>query len=179
MPRLISVENYIDKERLPTLVNLVSQFSKQDLDKLLVDVGELNVGTSINWKSAVVYDTNGSWSVGAELQSKARSIIEFARTVPGVNRITINFLQKYSFMPIHIDDESKSEYDDSGQYYNIILPVNDHGWSIVDFTVIKNKIGEPLIFSGQVPHGAMNDTLETRITIYMIVEKKQFKHVSA
>jgi hypothetical protein len=77
-------------------------------------------------------------------------------------------------MPIHIDDETKPEYDESSEYYNIIVPVNSLGWSIVDYKVMKNEKCKPLIFNGQVPHGAMNDTLETRITIYLIVEKSRF-----
>lgn len=171
---LINPTAYLDNDKLPTLVNLVEEFTKQDLSKFWVDVGEHNVGTSINWKSVIVYDADGCWAVSDELAEQAKSIIDFASTIPGINRITINLLEKYSFMPMHIDDEARSEYDNSSSYYNIIVPVNSLGWSIVDYKVIKNEKYSSLIFNGQVPHGAMNDTLDTRITIYLIVEKSRF-----
>jgi aspartyl/asparaginyl beta-hydroxylase (cupin superfamily) len=79
-------------------------------------------------------------------------------------------------MPIHIDNEEYGEYDFSGKYLNIILPVTSNGWSVVDYKLIKNKRGEAIMFSGQVPHGAMNDTNETRVSIYLIVEKSRFKN---
>lgn len=171
---LLSPKDYLDNDKLEGLVDLVDQFSKQDISKFWIDVGELNVGTSINWKSVVPYDVDATWTVSPELEETARNIIDYVKSINGISRVTINLLQKYSFMPIHIDDDTRPEYDDTSRYYNIIIPVNDHGWSIVDYKVIKNKKGEPLIFNSQVPHGAMNDTLETRITIYLIVEKSRF-----
>lgn len=165
---------YLDQNKIPKLISLVEEFSKQDLAEFWVDVGELNVGTSINWKSVVPYDAGGSWTVNELLSEKAKDIIDYVKTMRGIHRVTINYLQKYSFMPIHIDDETRPEYDTNSKYYNIIVSVNGHGWSIVDYKVIKNVPGEVLVFNGQVPHGAMNDTLETRITIYLIVEKAFF-----
>ena len=166
--------SYIDHDKIPKLISLVEEFSKQDLADVWIDVGELNVGTSINWKSIIPYDTGDSWAVSELLNQKASDIISHAKTMKGIHRVTLNYLQKYSFMPIHVDDETRPEYDMDGQYYNIIVSVNGLGWSILDYKVIKNTPGQVLVFDGQVPHGAMNDTLETRITIYLIVEKAYF-----
>ena len=171
---LLNSETYLDHDKLPMLVDLVDEYTKQDLSKFWVDVGEHNVGRSINWKSVIVYDVDNTWPISNELADHAKNIINFANTIPGINRITINLLNEYSFMPIHIDDETRPEYDDSSKYYNIILSVNSVGWSIVDYKVIKNEKYQSLIFNSQVPHGAMNDILETRITIYLIVEKSRF-----
>lgn len=172
--RVVNPSTYLDLVKLPILVELIDKFCKQDLSKFFVDVGEHNVSESINWKSVIVYDADNVWNVSDDLKEKARSIIDYTKTVPGIIRIQINFLHKYSFMPIHIDDETSPEYDTSDPHYNIILPITDHGWSIVDYTVVKNKKGVPIIFNGQVPHGAMNDTLFTRITVYLIVDKDRF-----
>lgn len=173
---LLTPDSYLDNDKLPILVDMVEELAKQDFSKFLVDVGELNVGTSINWKSLIIFDNTDSWEVSDELAQRVKHITDFTQSLTGISRITINFLHKHSFMPIHIDDENYGEYDFSGNYYNIILPVTDHGWSIVDYKVIKNKRGEALMFSGQVPHGAMNDTTETRVSIYLIVEKTRFKN---
>lgn len=173
--RLLEPDCYIDNNKLSALVDLIEEFSKQDVSKFWIDVGEQNVGVSINWKSIIMYDNTGNISVSEELEKSARHIVEYATTLKGLQRITINFLKSYSFMPIHVDGDDTREYDASNLSYNIILPVNDHGWSIVDYKVIKNKKGYPLIFDGQVPHGSMNDTLETRITAYLLIDKTQFK----
>ena len=178
MELLLDPSTYIDNDKLPAFVELVEEFLKQDVSKFWIDVGEQNVGVSINWKSIIVYDTTGNISVSEELEESARHIIEYAITLKGLQRITINFLKGYSFMPIHVDGDDTKEYDSSNLSYNIIVPVTDHGQSIVDYKVIKNIRGYPLIFDGQVPHGAMNDTLETRITIYLQVNKTRFKNDS-
>jgi hypothetical protein len=113
-----------------------------------------------------------------ELEEKLMPIVKYAETIPGLQRVTINFLEGYSFMPIHVDGEDIPEYDTTNGPYNIIVSVTDHGQSIVDYVVIKNKKGYPLIFHGQVPHGAMNDTLQTRITLFLLVDKTRFIHES-
>lgn len=174
--RLIDPNSYIDNDKLPTLVDLIEEFSKQDVSTFWIDVGEVNAGISLNWKSVIIYDNTGNISVSKELEDRAKRIIDYAITLNGLQRITINFLEQVSFMPIHTDSTDIPEYDTSNTSYNIILPVNDHGWSIVDYKVIKNKKGYPLIFDGQVPHGSMNDTLETRITAYLLIDKTQFKN---
>lgn len=176
---LLGPNSYIDNDKLPKLVDLIEEFSKQDLSKFWIDVGEKNVGVSINWKSIIMYDTTGNISVSKELEECSKHIVKYATNLTGLQRITINFLKGYSFMPIHVDGDDSKEYDTSiNLSYNIIVPVTDHGQSIIDYKVIKNKKGYPLIFDGQIPHGAMNDKLETRITIYLQVDKKQFKNDS-
>lgn len=176
---LLNPDIYLDKDKLPTLVDLVEKFVKQDLSKFWIDVGEHNEGISINWKSVIVYEQDDTWPVSDELAELAKDIRNFVDEMPGINRVTINLLDKLSFMPIHVDDDTKSEYDFSGKHYNIVIPITDCGWSIVDYKVLKNKKGQVLMFSGQVPHGALNDTRETRVSIYLIVEKTRFKNDSA
>ena len=173
MELLLDPSRYIDNDKLPTLVDLVEEFSKQELSHLWVDVGEAHVGRSINWKS-IAYDLRDKIFTSKELEEKMAPIVRYAETIPGLNRVTINFLEGYSFMPIHVDGEGIPQYDTSNGSYNIIVSVTNHGQSIVDYKVIKNTRGHPLIFDGQVPHGAMNDTLDTRITMFLLVDKTRF-----
>ena len=177
MELLLDPSTYIDNDKLPTFVELVEEFSKQDLSHLWFDVGEVHVGRSINWKS-IAYDLQDKHFASKELEEKLAPIVQYAETIVGLKRVTINFLEGYSFMPIHVDGEGIPEYDTRNGSYNVIVPVTDHGQSIVDYVVVKNKKGYPLIFHGQVPHGAMNDTLQTRITLFLIVDKTRFIHDS-
>lgn len=177
MELLLDPSTYIDNEKLPAFVDLVEEFSKQDLSHLWFDVGEVHVGRSINWKS-IAYDLHDKHFASKELEEKLAPIVEYAETIVGLKRVTINFLEGYSFMPIHVDGEGIPEYDTRNGSYNVLVSVTDHGQSIVDYVVIKNKKGYPLIFHGQVPHGAMNDTLQTRITLFLIVDKTRFIHDS-
>lgn len=178
MKLLLDPSTYIDNDKLPILVDLVEEFSKQELSHLWFDVGEVHVGRSINWKS-IAYDLRDKHFASKELEEKLAPIVEYAETMVGLKRVTINFLEGYSFMPIHVDgDEDIPEYDTRNGSYNVVVPVTDHGQSIVDYVVVKNKKGHPLIFHGQVPHGAMNDTLQTRITLFLIVDKTRFIHDS-
>jgi hypothetical protein len=177
MELLLDPSTYIDNDKLPAFVDLVEEFSKQDLSHLWFDVGEVHVGRSINWKS-IAYDLHDKHFASKELEEKLAPIVEYAETIVGLKRVTINFLEGYSFMPIHVDGEGIPEYDTRNGSYNVVVPVTDHGQSIVDYVVVKNKKGCPLIFHGQVPHGAMNDTLQTRITLFLIVDKTRFIHDS-
>ena len=171
---LLSPTSYIETDKFPKLIELVEEFSQQDLSDVWSDVGEDNVGTSINWKS-VSYDIHDDYFSNPGLEEKMHSIVNYVKAMQGVKRITINYLSKYSFMPIHVDGgDDIPEYDTSNSSYNVIIPITDHGQSIIDYTVIKNKKGEPLIFDGMVPHGAMNDTLHTRITIFLLINKTKF-----
>ena len=167
---------YVDNDKIPKLVELVQEFMKQDVDHLGVDIGEKNVGQSINWKSIIVipYAKDEYWTHNQELDDKAKHIIEHAKNMQGVERFAINILYKCSLIPIHLDDDKRPEYDSSGSYYNIIIPMDNNGYSIVDYKLIKNKAGETLVFEGQLTHGVMNDTLETRVTIFLNVNKEAF-----
>lgn len=178
MEHLIDPAQYIDNDKLPMLIELVEEFSKQDVAHLLNDVGEDHVGVSINWKS-VAYDYNDKKYSNDALADLLQPILDYAAQIPGINRVTINFLEQYSFMPLHVDNDGLEEYDCSSLQYNIIIPVTDFGQSIIGDRVIKNKKGYPLIFNGQVPHGAMNDTLDTRITIFLLVNKSRFNNDSS
>lgn len=175
---LVDPNNYIDNKQLPILSSLIEEFVKQDVSKYWIDVGEKNVGVSINWKSIIMYDTTNNYQVSDELKLAIPNIVDYATTMPGLHRITVNFLTGFSFMPIHTDTDYLPDYDTSSTNYNIILPITDFGQSIVDYRVIKNKKGDALIFDGQVPHGAINDTTGTRITIYLLVDKTRFTNDS-
>ena len=173
---LIDPSSYIDADKILRLAELVEEFSKQDISKHWIDVSEKEFDFSLNWKSIIVYDKTGNYEVSDELKILAGDIIEYAAKISGLNRITINFLLRYSFMPIHTDTPEKADYDFSNTDFNMIVPCNDNGWSIIDYKVIKNAKGVPLVFDGQVPHGAMNDTGNTRLTAYLLLDKKYFKN---
>jgi hypothetical protein len=173
---ILPPESYVDNNKIPRLVEFVEEFMKQDVSNFWVDIGEKNVGTSINWKSIIVnpYDIDEYWSQNRELEDKAKHIIDYVKTMKGVERFAINVLFKASLIPIHVDDDKRPEYDFTSRCYNILIPIYDHGYSIVDYKLIKNKTGVPLVFDGQIPHGGMNDTLETRITLFLNVNKEAF-----
>jgi hypothetical protein len=175
-PMILPPESYIDNDKIPKLVEFVEEFMKQDVSNFWVDIGEKNVGTSINWKSIIVnpYADDEYWSFNQEFDDKARHIIDYVKTMKGVERFAINVLFKASLIPIHVDDNRRPEYDDTGRYYNLLIPIYDHGYSIIDYKLIKNKTRVALVFDGQLPHGGMNDTLETRITLFLNVNKEAF-----
>jgi hypothetical protein len=175
-PMILESSAYVGNDKIPKLVELVQKFMKQDVDHLGVDIGEKNVGQSINWKSIIVipYAKDEYWTHNQELDDKAKHIIEHAKSMQGVERFAINILYKCSLIPIHLDDDKRPEYDSNGSYYNIIIPMDNNGYSIIDYKLIKNKEGETLVFDGQLPHGGMNDTLETRVTIFLNVNKEAF-----
>jgi len=175
---LIDPVSYINVEKIPRLIELVEEFSKQDPSKHWIDVSEKVIDISLNWKSIILYDKTGNYEVSNDLKISARDIINYADTIVGLKRITINFLLRYSFMPIHTDTPEKVDYDFSNTDFNMIVPCDNNGWSIVDYKVIKNVKGIPLVFDGQVPHGAMNDTTDTRMTAYQLIDKKYFKNDS-
>ena len=176
-PMIVEPETYVDFDKIPTLVEYVNEFVKQDMSKFWVDVGEKNVGESIRWYSIIVmpYENGDAyWTYNQELEDKAKHIIDYVKDMAGVERCAINILEKVSLIPIHLDDDKRPEHDTSGRLYNILIPLNDNGWSLVDGNMIKNKAGVPLVFDGQLPHGGMNDTLDTRMTIFLNVRKESF-----
>lgn len=172
---LIEPQTYIDINKIEKLVEKIEKFVENDISRFCIDVGEMNVGFSINWKSLILFDATNNFIIDDNLEKLAEDIIEYSKTISGLKRITVNFLMRYSFMAMHTDTPSKLDYDTSGNMYNMIAPINDNGWSIIDYKVIKNKKKQYLIFDGQIPHGAMNDTPEIRKTVYLLIEKKYFK----
>lgn len=175
---LIAPSSYTDINKISRLIELVEEFSKQDISKHWIDVSEKEYNFSLNWKSIIVYDKTGNNEVSDNLKISASDIIDYAAEIAGLNRITLNFLLRYSFMPIHTDTPEKADYEFSNTEFNMIVPCNNNGWSIIDYKVIKNVKGVTLVFDGQVPHGAMNDTPDTRITAYLLIDKKYFKNDS-
>jgi hypothetical protein len=169
--KLLDPSSYIDNDKISTLADLVEEFTKQDITKFWVDVGNKEVNHSINWKAMVVYDETNNHPITESL-----AVVNFAKAMRGIRRVTINRLEKYSFMPIHVDTDSLGEYDESGLDNNIIVPIDSNGWSIVDYKVYKNKRSHPVIFEPQIPHGSMNDTSDPRITIYLLVDKRYFNN---
>jgi hypothetical protein len=173
---LVDPLRYTDIDKIPKLIDLIDDLTSHDVSKFWIDVSEKVIDVSLNWKSLIIYDNTGNYDVPNELTDMAKDIIEYTKTISGLNRITVNFLMRYSFMPIHTDTPDKPDYDTSNNSYNMIYPVDGNGWSIVDYKVIKNEKGKALVFDGQVPHGAMNDTTYTRKTVYLLLEKKYFKN---
>ena len=181
---LNTIENYKDCAKLPCLINLVEEFIKGDMSSFWVTIGEeetATTGLKLGWNSIIAYDTTGKNVVLDNLSKAALEIIEYAKTISGLDRITLNFLKPLSLMPIHIDgkpgpvkDIGLGEYDISGPHYNVIIPVNTAGRSIIDDKVISNEQGKAIVFDCQIPHGAMNDSLETRITIFLLINKEEF-----
>jgi|APGre2960657505_1045072.scaffolds.fasta_scaffold155545_1 hypothetical protein len=179
-PMILPPESYADNHKIPKLVEYVEELMKHDVSDFWVDIGEKNVGTSINWKSIIVnpYDIDAYYTFNQGLEDIAKHIMDHAKIMKGVERFAINVLFKASLIPIHVDDDTRPEYDNTGRCYNILIPLYDHGYSIVDYKLIKNKARVPLVFDGQLPHGGMNDTLETRITIFLNVNKEAFNVAS-
>ena len=171
------IENYNDHAKLPYLTTLVEEFIKGDMSSFWITIGEeetAGTGLELGWNSIILYDTTGKNTVLDKVSIAGSEIIEYAKKIDNLDRITLNFLKPLSLMPIHVDGNDLDEYDTSGPHYNIILPVNTAGRSIIGDKVILNEKGKSIVFDCQIPHGAMNDSLETRITIFLLVNKENF-----
>lgn len=173
---LIDPLTYVDYEKLLVLSDLIQKFVEHDCSRYWFDVSELEDEFSLNWKAIVLLDRTNNWKIDTVLKPYTQDIINYALTIKGMSRITVNFLLKRSFIPIHTDTPSKKDYDDSCSLYNVILPLDDNGWSIIDYQVLKNQKNSMLVFDGQVPHGALNETAGMRKTVYLLIEKKYFKN---
>lgn len=168
---MINIDTYKDLSLMAPFVEEVTFFAqKSNLAKFFIDVGEINedVGQSINWKAIVVWDKTGSYTISDDLQDQAALIINLAKDIPGLQRITINFLGPMALMPMHRDSEVITSD------YNMIIPVTDNGWFFLDNRVIKSKKHDMIVFDGCVLHGVMNDSFEERISIYLLIEKSRF-----
>lgn len=166
---MIESSKYKEIKILPILVDKISLFVKEhDLTDFFIDVGELNVGRSINWKAIILWDETDSYIIKPDLQNAASSVIAVAETMPGLKRITINFLDPMSVMPMHRDSEEPTPN------YNMIIPITDNGWFILDDKVIKSTKNEKILFDGSSLHGVMNDSFERRISVYLLISKDRF-----
>ena len=166
---MINPNTYKDIELLPTLVDNVLSFTQRgDLSNFFIDVGEFNVGKSINWKAIVVWDVTGNYVIENELKEVAEPIIDIAKNIPGLQRITINFLGPMSVMPMHQDSEGYTND------YNMIIPITDNGWFLLDGKVFKSSKNEKIVFDGCILHGVMNDSFDERISLYLLIDKGRF-----
>jgi len=168
---MIDPSTYKEHSLLPALVNEVTAFTERtDLADFFIDVGEINedVGRSINWKAIVVWDQTRTFVISDKLQKEAASIINVAKTMPGLQRITINILGPMALMPMHQDSEGLTSD------YNMIIPITDNGWFFLDNKVLKSKKHERIVFDGCVLHGVMNDSFDERKSLYLLISKSRF-----
>lgn len=177
-----SAKSYIDSQKISGLVELIEELVKQDLRQYMFDLGYeeklpgIINGTFVDWKSITVYDSTEGNPVDKNFAILASKVIDYVKDMDGVVRLVINFLGSFSNMPLHIDNLDLPEYDNSSWYYNMLIPITNHGQSVIDGKVIPNKKGEGLVFDGQVPHAAINQTSDMRITIFLLVDKLKFNN---
>jgi len=181
-PEMLELSKYVDHEKIPKLVSLAKElFEKIDLEPFKVDVGKKNVGTSIRWYSVIIvpHKTNDVHYVfHEELESAAKDLICHARSMQGLERLALNILEPCSVVPIHYDNESDSDDRKLCPFYNILVPLDSNGYSIVNNKLIKNEDGQAIIFDPQSQHGAMNDTLEIRRNFFIKVRNEAFNYDS-
>lgn len=166
---MIDSSTYKEATLVPTLVSKINSFiENEDLSNFFIDVGEYNVGRSINWKAIVLWDVTGNYDISDDLKNAASTVIDVAKMMPGLQRITVNFLGAMAVMPMHKDSE------DYTSDYNMIIPVTDNGWFLLDGKVFKSSKDEQIVFDGCIPHGVMNDSFEERRSVYLLINKGRF-----
>lgn len=181
-PEILDLKRYVDYQKIPKLVSLAKElFEKIDVEPFKVDVGEKNVGTSIRWYSVIIIPhkhNDAHYVYYEELENAAADLIAHAKSMKGLERLAINILEPCSVVPIHYDNDSDSDDGILCPFYNILVPLDSHGYSIVNNKLIKNEDGVALIFDPQSHHGAINDTLDIRRNFFVKVRNDAFDYDS-
>lgn len=181
-PAIVETTNYVDHNKIDTLTSLVKDFlGRIDAEKFKVDIGEKNVGKTIRWYSVIVTPhkvDDAHYVRYEELDQAASELISFAKSMAGMERLAINILEPCSVVPMHYDNDADTDDGHLCPFYNLLVPLDDNGYSIVNNTLIKNADGEPLIFDPQSHHGAMNDTLDIRRNYFCKIKNEAFRNVS-
>jgi hypothetical protein len=178
-PSMLDPKSYIDYDKIPMLVSLVKEvFDRIDLFPYKVDIGEKNVGQSIRWYSVILipHKTDDVYYIKYEhLETSAAEIIAYARSMAGLERLVLNILEPCSVVPMHYDNEDDSDNGEVCSFYNLLIPLDSNGYSIVNDRIFKNHDGEPLVFDPQSHHGAMNDTLDIRRNFFCRIRNEAFR----
>lgn len=180
---ILKNENYVDLSKVSKLTRLVKElFDKIDVEKFKVDIGEKNTGTTVRWYSVIIIPhtdvKNDAYYINyEELDKAAADLIAHAKNMEGMERLALNILEPCSVVPMHYDNYSDDNEKECA-YYNLLVPLDNNGYSIVGEKLIKNKDGEPIIFDPQTYHGGMNDTLDIRRNYFCKIKNEAFRDVS-
>jgi hypothetical protein len=181
-PDILPNESYIDFDKIPQLTSLIQQLvDTVDIKSFGVDVGVANEGIHIGWYSTIVmpFEHIDSFYVKyPELHEAAQDVLEFAKTMQGVDRIAINTLAPVALLPLHYDNEANEDDDILIPHYNLLGPLTDGGHSIVNDKLYENHYGVPIIFDPQALHGAINSTREWRMNYFVKVKNEAFRNDS-
>jgi hypothetical protein len=181
-PDILPNESYIDFDKIPQLTSLIQQLvDTVDIKSFGVDVGVANEGIHIGWYSTIVmpFEHIDSFYVKyPELHEAAQDVLEFAKTMQGVDRIAINTLAPVALLPLHYDNEANEDDDILIPHYNLLVPLTDGGHSIVNDKLYENHYGVPIIFDPQALHGAINSTREWRMNYFVKVKNEAFRNDS-
>ena len=175
--KILEPNTYLDLAKLPSLIELIEEFCSQPISAYQLDVGVRIHGVSINYFTIPVYDLTGEFVISDDLEPLARPIIAYSRNIADVERIFINFLNPNSSIPNHLGDPTLPEYngeDVVSVNYNVVVPVNTHGFHVVDNTTLVSVKGSPIIFNDQVYRSTINNSNQTHIWITMIIDPSRF-----
>jgi hypothetical protein len=178
-PAILDAKDYVDYDKIPKLVSLVKElFQNIDLEPFKVDIGEKNVGTTIRWYSVIIIphtdvQEDAYYIRYKELDEAAADLVAHAKSMEGMERLALNILEPCSVVPMHYDNYSDDDEKECA-YYNLLVPLDNNGYSIVGEKLIKNKDEEPIVFDPQTYHGGMNDALDIRRNFFCKIKNEAF-----
>ena len=180
-PDILPADSYVDIEKLPRLVELIRELvDSVDLTPYTIDVVQNEEGLSLGWRNVIIMpyqNANDNYYIEyPELTEASKEVVKYASTMSGVDRIAINILPPANIVPLHYDNADNSDDGIIPPHYNLLVPLDNNGHSIVNEKLIKNEYGVPLIFDPQSYHGAFNSTFETRINFFAKVTNESFHY---
>lgn len=166
---MIDSSTYKDIDRLLDLISKIKSFvNETDLSEYTVNI----IDPKITDRSGIVlWNVHTNHDIDNNLKNLASDVTDIVKTFTGLQRIIVNFLGPMSCMPMHIDHEEPNND------YNMVIPLTNNGWFLLDDKVIKSTSDKIIIFDGTTLYGVMNDTTEKRISVYFSIDKERFSSV--
>jgi hypothetical protein len=181
-PDVLPNESYVDIHKMEKLTELVHELiEKINVKPFGVDVGKVNNEPFRGWYSVIVlpFEREDVFYVRyPELHEAAQDVINYAKTMKGLDRLAINILEPGCLLPLHYDNWTNADDMGDPPHYNILVPLNGNGHSIVNDKLYVNKKDEPLIFDPQSYHGGFNSTYEDRYNYFIKIKNEAFNNVS-
>lgn len=180
-PDVLPNESYVDLHKIDRLTELVHELiEKIDVKPFGVDVGKANNEPLLKgWYSVIVLpfeyeDTH--YVLYPELHEAAQDMINYAKTMEGLERIAINILEPGCLLPLHYDNWTNADDIGDPPHYNILVPLNGRGHSVVNDKLYVNEQDVPIIFDPQSYHGGFNSTYEDRYNYFVKVKNEAFRY---
>jgi hypothetical protein len=184
---IIESTKYKDHHKIGTLADIARGCFNHDADSWfelrdqVIDLKDQEQRDDVNWFVLHVYDQVGTNDHIHEIvKSKFAPVTEYLKNMQGVERALFNFIGPNSTIPDHVDSDDLPPYAETS-IYNIVvgvfIPSEDPNLLAlqIDGKVTGNKVGESIVFNGQVPHSGWNRTDGWRITMFLFVKKWAFE----